>query len=355
MKLWLLIFSTVALVACGSGSSSNSDPETDNNSNDNSGGDTIDYDSQGYFDSELFSSDLISEERVSCTLNNGTITTCYELTFNVNGVGSTAGDGMLGPFCPARADTVASESGFGFYDGPTTPGFQLLTTAAANMEIDGYDIIDENGDIKTDGTAGPACLHMNFENSQTITYLVPVVAEKIDDDDDPWDVEQVSSIGFGVYGVPYKGNPPGVIEREGRIPSLDHCGGHPDPAGYYHWHFIPQSMNLVLSSDGYDFRDENGGNIGCKNNYIVDASLGSPNPSAFAGLAKDGYPIYGALDWNGTENTEPTDLDDCNGHTHATQDFDDDVVYHYHAYREAAPNHPKCLMGLFVEDDWTLE
>lgn len=352
MKLWLLIFSTVALVACGSGSSSNSDPETDNNSNDNSGGDTIDYDSQGYFDSELFSSDLISEERVSCTLNNGTITTCYELTFNVNGVGSTAGDGMLGPFCPARADTVASESGFGFYDGPTNPGFQLLTTAAANMEIDGYDIIDENGDIKTDGGDGAACLHMNFDNSKTITYLVPVVTEEAAE---PWEVTQIQSIGFGVYGVPYKGNPPGVIEREGRIPSLDHCGGHPDPAGYYHWHFIPQSMNLVLSSDGYDFRDENGGNIGCKNNYIVDASLGSPNPSAFAGLAKDGYPIYGALDWNGTENTEPTDLDDCNGHTHATQDFDDDVVYHYHAYREAAPNHPKCLMGLFVEDDWTLE
>ena len=355
MKLWLLIFSTVALVACGSGSSSNSDPEDNNNSNDNSGGDTIDYESQGNFDSALFSTDLISEERVSCTLNDGTVTTCYELTFNVNGVGSAAGDGMLGPFCPARADTVASESGFGFYDGPTNPGFQLLTTAAANMEIDGYDIIDENGDIKTDEGDGAACLHMNFDNSKTITYLVPVVTEEAAE---PWEVTQIQSIGFGVYGVPYKGNPPSVINRNGRIPSLDHCGGHPDPEGYYHWHFIPQSMNLVLSSDDYDFRDESGGNIGCKNNYIVDASLGSPNPSAFAGLAKDGYPIYGALDLDlsDNENIEPADLavlDECNGHTHATQDFDD--VYHYHAYRETAPNHPECLMGLFVEDDWELD
>jgi hypothetical protein len=154
--------------------------------------------------------------------------------------------------------------------------------------------------------------------------------------------------------VPYKGNPPSVIDRDGRIPSLDHCGGHPDPEGYYHWHFIPQSMNLVLSSDDYDFRDESGGNIGCKNNYIVDASLGSPNPSAFAGLAKDGYPIYGALDWNGTENTEPTDLDDCNGHEHATDAFPDSV-YHYHAFKEEAPNHPTCLSGLFVENDWDVE
>ena len=187
MKLWLLIFSTVALVACGSGSSSNSDSETYDDSNDNSGGDTIDYESQGNFRSELFMA-IPDEERVSCTLNDGTVTTCYELTFNVNGVGSAAGDGMLGPFCPARADTVASESGFGFYDGPTNPGFQLLTTAAANMEIDGYDIIDENGNIKTDGMEGPACLYMTFDNNQTITYLVPVVAQEATD---PWQVTQI--------------------------------------------------------------------------------------------------------------------------------------------------------------------
>ena len=354
MKLWLLIFSTVALVACGSGSSSNSDSEDNNDSNDNSGGDTIDYESQGYFDSALFSTDLISDERVSCTLNDGTVTTCYELTFNVNGVGSYYDPdvaGTVGPFCPDNISTPRSESGFGFYDGPTNPGFQLLTTAAANMEIDGYDIIDENGNIKTDGMAGPACLSMDFNNNQTITYLVPVVAQEAAE---PWQVTQIQSIGFGIHGVPYKGNPPGVIERDGRIPSLDHCGGHPDPEGYYHWHFIPQSMNLVLSSDDYDFRDESGGNIGCKNNYIVDGSLGSPNPSAFAGLAKDGYPIYGALDWTGTENTEPTDLDECNGHTHATDDFPDGV-YHYHAFREEAPNHPECLKGLFAQNDWQLE
>ncbi len=350
MKLWLLIFSTVALVACGSGSSSNSDPETDNNSNDNSGGDTIDYESQGNFDSELFSTDLIRDERVSCTLNDGTVTTCYELTFNVNGVGSTEGAGTVGPFCPARPDTVASESGFGFYDGPTNPGFQLLTTAAANMEIDGYDIIDENGDIKTDGMAGAACLSMPFNNNQTITYRVPVVAQEAAE---PWQVTEIQSIGFGVYGVPYKGNPPGVIARDGRIPSLDHCGGHSDPDGYYHWHFIPQSMNLVLSSAGYDFRDEEGNSIECKNTYILNGS-DKPNPSAFAGLAKDGYPIYGALDWTGTENTEPTDLDECNGHTHATDDFPDGV-YHYHAFREEAPNHPECLKGLFAQNDWQLE
>ena len=102
MKLWLLIFSTVALVACGSGSSSNSDSETYDDSNDNSGGDTIDYESQGNFRSELFMA-IPDEERVSCTLNDGTVTTCYELTFNGNGVGSAAGDGMLGPFCPDRA------------------------------------------------------------------------------------------------------------------------------------------------------------------------------------------------------------------------------------------------------------
>lgn len=319
---------------------------------------TIDYESQGYFDPDLFSEDLTSDEdeRVRCTLNNGTVTTCYKITFNVNGVGDDPDvASTVGPFCPANIDTTnRADSGFGFYDGSTNPGFQLILDAVKSMEDDNEDwwasIVDGDGNINTNGKVGAACLSMDFKNNQTITYLVPVVPDKIDDDDDPWYVEQVSNIGFGVHGVPYKGNPPSVTKSNGRIPALDHCGGHADPAGYYHWHFIPQSMNLVLGSNDYGFTDDDNEPIECQNSYIVDESS-RPNPSAFAGLAKDGYPIYGALDYlTDTETTEePTNLDDCNGHEHDTEAFGE--VYHYHAYRELAPNHPKCLKGLFVNDD----
>ena len=349
MRLWLLIFSTAALVACGSGSSSNSNPEDNNSSNDNSGGDTIDNDSQGNFDSALFSNDLTEETRVSCTLTDGTVTTCYQLTFNANGVGSTEGTGTVGPFCPADVSTPRSDSGFGFYDGSTNPGFQLILDAVNHMEADGYDIIDANGNINTDGQAGPACLSMPFTNNLSVTYRLPVVPQMAAE---PAELTQIESIGFGLYGVPYKANPPSVIDRDGRIPSLDHCGGHSDPAGYYHWHFIPQSMNLVLNSQEYDFTANDG--IECQNSYIIDASLNQPNPSAFAGLAKDGYPIYGALDSSATGDSEPEDLDACNGHEHATDEFPDSV-YHYHAFREETPNHPTCLSGLFVENDWDVE
>jgi hypothetical protein len=348
MKISPVIFVSLLVTGCGSGSSSISDIDNSSNLIDNSGEDSIDNDAEGNFDSSLFSLDLTEETRVGCTLNDGTVTTCYQITFNANGVGNTEGAGTVGPFCPDRADAPRSQSGFGFYDGATNPGFQLILDAAQNMESDGYNIIDENNNINSDGAAGAACLSMPFADNLALTYLVPVVPQKASE---PEDIGEIDSIGFGLHGVPYKGTPPGVVDRDGRIPSLDHCGGHSDPSGYYHWHFIPQSMNLVLGSEEYNFREDD--SITCSNSYIVDANSNEPDPSSFAGLAKDGYPIYGALESSETEETEPVDLDQCNGHEHATDEFPDSV-YHYHAFRETAPNNPTCLSGKFVTNDWEL-
>lgn len=115
----------------------------------------------------------------------------------------------------------------------------------------------------------------------------------------------------------------------GAIPALDPCGGHPDPSGYYLWHFVAESMNLVL--DAFKITE-----VSCTN--IAQA------PSALAGIAKDGYPIYGAY---GSDGEVPADLDACGGHTAVTAEYPVGV-YHYHASATVAPNVPGCVKGASV-------
>ena len=348
-----LLFCGIASCSSGSDVDNNTDNETD--STPDTASNTT---SDGNFDSAMFGSALLSSEEVSCMLENGSTTTCYEITFAANGVGDTEGNGTVGPYCPESETTPRSEAGVGIYDGPTTPGFQSLVDAAIAMDADGYDIIDDAGNINFNDLTSMTdqslsyCLSAQFDSSLEITYLVPVVPET---GGGPYQIPTVGSIGFGVNGVPYKGNPPSVTVAEagiggtgsGNIPALDLCGGHPDPAGYYHWHNVPQAMNTLLASESFNYTE------------LYDMTCSNPNvdfdePANFAGLAKDGFPIYGAFDLVGTVATSPGEratLDECNGHTHATAEFPDGV-YHYHAKEDVAPNVPSCLQGSFVSRDF---
>ncbi|MFT2091737.1 YHYH protein [Paraglaciecola sp. 2405UD69-4] len=345
----LMLFS--GLMSCGSSDTTNTVV-----ADDTSESDTVEV-SEGYYDADMFTVLPLSEDTVSCTLENGTSTTCYELTFAANTVGDTEGEGTIGPYCPDSITTPRNEAGLGVYDGATNPGFQSLVDAAQGMDADGYDIIDEDGNIRSGGGGAYSyCLSMPFDSSLTITYLIPTSPEFRSE---AYYIETVGSIGVGINGIPIKGDPPSVTTAEagiggtgsGNIPALDHCGGHADPAGYYHWHFIPQSINTVFESQEYDFTDLYG--ISCTNFHIE-----YEDPTAFAGLAKDGFPIYGAyddLDSISTVPSESAEVDECNGHTHATPEFPDGV-YHYHALETGAPNVPVCLMGSFVDrNDFTVQ
>ncbi|MDO6804433.1 YHYH protein, partial [Wenyingzhuangia sp. 1_MG-2023] len=165
-------------------------------------------------------------------------------------------------------------------------------------------------------------LSANFDSSLEVTFLIPVTPELRSE---PYYFGTIDSIGMGVNGIPLTANPPSVTVAEagvggtgsGNIPALDLCGGHPDPSGYYHWHFIPQSINTVYAADDYNYTELY--DISCNNIYID-----YDNPSAFAGLAKDGFPLYGALDSVDGLDTEPAtvaELDECNGHSHATNEY----------------------------------
>ena len=81
----------------------------------------------------------------------------------------------------------------------------------------------------------------------------------------------------------------------------DHCSGHPQPQGVYHYH---------SGSGCFD----DGGN----------------GHSALLGYALDGFGIYGSRGERGVE-LATADLDECHGHTHEIE-WDGETVerYHYH-------------------------
>lgn len=360
---WFLIafIFSVTLVGCGGSSDDTSvvdEVSVDDDTQDDSADDTVDDEISTYYNVDLFTVLPLTENEVSCTLENGSETTCYELTFAANTVGDTEGEGTVGPYCPDSISTPRIEAGLGVYDGETNPGFQSLVDAAQGMDADGYDIVDEDGNIRSGGGGGDFsyCLSMAFDSSLTVTYLIPVTPEFRSE---AYYIPTVGSIGLGINGIPIKGDPPSVTTAEagiggtgsGNIPALDHCGGHADPAGYYHWHFIPQSINTVFDAPEYNYTNLYG--ISCTNTYIE-----YEDHAAFAGLAKDGFPIYAAYDLIDGTNTLPAEVattDECNGHTHATEEFPDGA-YHYHALETGAPTVPVCLMGSYVDrNDFTVQ
>jgi len=118
---------------------------------------------------------------------------------------------------------------------------------------------------------------------------VPTVAAR------PTDT-RLGPIGVAVNGVAlfnqYAG-PGQPLDRE--IISFDIYNGHPQQTGLYHYHVEPTYLTV----------DDSGALIG----YLLD-----------------GFPLYGPTEEDGSN---PTGLDPCNGHTHATEDYPDGL-YHYH-------------------------
>jgi len=96
--------------------------------------------------------------------------------------------------------------------------------------------------------------------------------------------------------------------------SFDRCQGHPSPAEQYHYHTEPYAIS-------YD-------------------------DDAFIGVMRDGYPIYGRRDSDGTL---PANLDASGGHTGTTPDSPSTAVYHYHTNLQTS--HSGATSG---DEDWFL-
>ena len=291
------------------------------------------------------STSLLSMDTLNAELEDGTTAKCFKLSFLSNPVES-------GPFCPETIDDVA---GLGFYDGETNPGLRVFSKALLDaIENDGYDMVNEDGTVNVDdftsGTTDPDlsyCLAAAPDDDLVMTFIIPAEPKLATSNNV---IEEVEFVGVSLDGVSINGNPPsatsgpsmmggpggggpGGESTQINFPSLDPCGGHHDPAGYYHWHFIPQVINQVLES-----------------NDITEVSctkIDQTSSVALAGFAKDGFPIYAYA-------SEPTDLDECGGRTATTVEYPDGI-YHYVARTTSAPNIPQCLKGVAARDAFTFQ
>ncbi len=102
-------------------------------------------------------------------------------------------------------------------------------------------------------------------------------------------------VGLALNGVGIFSNaaaPGDDIYKE--VATFDACAGHPQMNGAYHYHTEPFSI--------------------------------SNDDSAFIGVMRDGYPIYGRRDLDGSMPT----LDTFGGHTGVTVDSPSVATYHYH-------------------------
>ena len=256
---------------------------------------------------------------VDCTLESGTETTCYQV--EVASLPTTVDND--GPFCP---ETINDQGGIWVWDGDE-PGLYGLDEAFWDlMESQGFEFVDEDGNITiTDPGAGAAdaagtansCLEATPDDSFHLQVLLPTEPEDLDE---PTDLSTISQVGVALDGITIFGDAPSVADRGG-LPALDACGGHIDPSGYYHWHFGAESIQTNL--------DEANTNLTCS----VEQDR-----EALVAFALDGYPIYGPED----DGEVPTDLDECSGHVADTAEFGE--TYHYHL-SDDSPNLPACRVG----------
>ena len=110
----------------------------------------------------------------------------------------------------------------------------------------------------------------------------------------------LDAIGLALNGVPiYNNNEGGNVALDAMtLTTLDAAGAHPTPSEDYHYHVTGVYTTL--------------------------------DDSSLVGFLRDGFPIYGRKDMDGSY---PSDLDDYNGHTRATTEFPNGI-YHYHTRNE---------------------
>lgn len=245
------------------------------------------------------------------TTGSTTTTTGSTTTGSTTGTNTSTGD------CPLTADTTPTAT-------VNAAGCHVLERDTSACEgarkaagIDGYwldfscrvSLSTMAGVIKaaSDGQpdyesnyfpASNAC-HADFAGGiQNPNQIVPksyVIQFPLSPDTASHTMMGTAVVGLAVNGVPIYGDfaaPGDDIFKEAK--TFDACSGHPQMSGSYHYHAEPHAI--------------------------------SNDDAAFIGVMRDGYPIYGRKDMDGSYPT----LDATGGHTGATAHSAGAAVYHYH-------------------------
>jgi hypothetical protein len=225
---------------------------------------------------------------VRCTLDDGTMTECYEFT-----VDYMPKDLKVGPFCPA---TLKDKGGIWNWTGENGKLYRLDAAFFQMLDGLGYRFYDDVGKVHTvdnatqQPTVDHACINVTADESVKITMRLPVVPVMATA---PTQLGVVGKVGVALDGVPIFSDAPS-IQDTGHMPALDTCGGHVDPGGWYHWHATATDIDTVFAAEN------------------VDASCAlTQSTGAQFGYAFDGFPMFGSTEADGTA---PVELDACNGH-----------------------------------------
>jgi hypothetical protein len=244
---------------------------------------------------------------VPCTLSSGTVTSCVAIT-----VKGQPEDHALGPWCPSTVTDTKEAGGIWIdknrtfdVDGPfiknldqfySDPKWALYDSATGKIKV-------TNSKASCQAAARPnvdpayhnycvECRLEYMENATERTYVLPISPKKAPK------VTPVSGFrgtGVALNGVLLDGPAPKeAILGAHTLAPFDDCGGHINLHVGYHYHAATGCSTKVESANGH---------------------------APIIGLAMDGYKLHARLNVDGKE---PTDLDQCRGHTSAG------LGYHYH-------------------------
>ncbi|MCB1706556.1 MAG: hypothetical protein KDI17_16940 [Halioglobus sp.] len=270
---------------------------------------------------DLFMAGALAKDvaTVDCTLSDGTVTSCYEIT-----VSGTPTNYQVGPFCPRTTSATEDEVGI-WLDGENLYDVtgQFILDLPTIYNDDDWMLHDSEGRVRVTETkeafeaaARPDvaeeyknyCVEGRMEwldggKPITTTVQIPVspVAKRVA-------IPAQAPLGVTFNGVRIDAAAPvDAILGAYTIAAFDDCGGHVNPFEGYHMHAA----------------------TGC--GALGGATKGEAPPFA---IAMDGFLIHSTI--------EGGDLDACNGHT------TDEYGYHYHARSAELNGVVTCYMGAIV-------
>ncbi len=285
-------------------------------------------------DETLFQSDgnNLTITTVDCTLSDGTVTKCFQVVSN-----SVPVDHDMGPWCPSNISDDASEGGIWLEGGEVYDVDGAFIENMANFYGDAtWKMYDDEGNVYITETQQD-CIDAANPNvgDEYQNFCVECLPSYITD----------IAVSFLIPITPVFQNTPAQYQMGGP-PGMNTIPSTRGVALNGVEFSAPAPVNNILGAYTLAPFDDAGGHINVNQGYHYHAATGvsyaveqSDGHPPLIGYALDGYGIYARTDIDGNE---PSDLDECRGHTDSVRG------YHYHVDAAGNNNFINCLHGAYA-------
>lgn len=305
--------------------------------------------------------DNCSVQIINCTLSDGTKTRCLEIT------ASLPKDHQMGPWCPSTITDSSDHGGIWIKDDKVYDvDGAFIKNLASFYEDDYWHMYDEEGTVKKTQTKED-CINAANPNvgAEYTNFCVECLPDHITETKRTWvlPIKPVMLTVAGQFNQGRGGHPGGPPPRgAGRPPHERPANGHSPDHGRRSEANGPSlrgiafngvefsaaaPLNNILSAYTLAPFDDAGGHINVHQGYhyhstgyqISTRFKQLDGHAAMIGYAMDGHGIYDQLKEDGHE---PSDLDECRGHSDSIRG------YHYHVDSPGSNNFINCLSGAYV-------